>query len=1388
MKYFYILFAGLLTFTTSAQTYNVVLNPTLDMVGTLPPGETFGASANFQNKSTAAIASLSFYWYLSSDSAYDAGDIQISSFTSSSDPSLNNLLQPNASSYVGTSLAVIPSGYTAGCNYFVIMRAVIGETETTYTDNFAYSRLCIRDKRIDLQATSISSDKNPYYKGINSTNAVVSAVITNDGELPASSTISYDLKLGTSSDPAVGNVYSVRKTLASLASKTSTTVNQTFDISTLAAGTYYLFLQIDADNLINDPIRNNNSIVQTFRIANLDSLNGQDILMPTGTTNRYVATCGATVYDNGGTADYLPNTNSTLYLYPGEANKKIRVKITEYNFNGADYMRVYYYASPYIGYQYLTVTNTSTFPIEFIPPAADGSVYITEYSDATTQASGAKIEISCAPAFEYQTLVSAASKATYIGPVDEIVFTAGIKNRGYNTITSLNYTYGVSTTASQSNVLYESATNTTAQINVNSSVTIPATNKILLKDAPITTAGTYYVFVKALNADDNTLDNISYYPVNIVLTDTVKNVSVNFQNNKNLYYTSCDMTLYDDGGAAGNYSNNFSGRVTIFPDSPDKIVKLILTYNLETKLSGSTSVLKDILSIYDGLTNVKKLTLPVSYGAPVYYTDGSAMIDFTSDAATNLSGFKITVGCANKGIDYKNESTDIQIDTALYGIDKLIGSSMKAITNGSVNGIPQYGVLSFKVYVSPTPSKANAIFTSPVNYYAVDNVTNTFYSSYYLDLSTLPAITSSGKYYFITEVDPANSIVEVDETNNILADSFYIKVLPPGELRIPVTGTYTVTACNSKLYGYSGATKTTTSIDAYTPPVIKINPADVNSKLKFVVNTYTASSNDVQILVYDRAVNATNPVLTITRLTVFPASYTVATAGNPLEIKITVLNATGNSYKLDANVVCAGAFDFALSNTAIDENVPASSVVGTLSSVNAVSTDVFTYDFIAGTGDSDNGSFVISGNELQIKNSPDFETQNSYTIRVRSKNQNGAVIEKAFIVTINDLNEVPLDFALSNAAIDENVPASSVVGTLSPVNAVPTDVFTYDFITGAGDSDNGSFVISGNELRIKNSPDFETQNSYTIRVQCKNQSAIVVEKSFIVTITDLNEAPTDFALSAYTIPENVPVNTTIGTFTSTDPDAGNTFTYEIVAGAGDADNASFSISGNALVLLVSPDYETKNSYSVLVRSSDQGGLRFEKSIIVSVIDQNEKPGIADQSYSVNENVALGSYVGTVVATTDSGEELTYAIVSGNESAAFAIDAVTGDITADAALNYNTISSYTLVVQVTDNSTSLLDSSAVVTIHVNQIVATGIHKALSNSAINIYPNPSTDNATIDVQDASVSIQTITIINALGEVVSVKPYSTYLDLSGLSSGLYTLLLNGENVSYTKQLIVR
>jgi len=102
---------------------------------------------------------------------------------------------------------------------------------------------------------------------------------------------------------------------------------------------------------------------------------------------------------------------------------------------------------------------------------------------------------------------------------------------------------------------------------------------------------------------------------------------------------------------------------------------------------------------------------------------------------------------------------------------------------------------------------------------------------------------------------------------------------------------------------------------------------------------------------------------------------------------------------------------------------------------------------------------------------------------------------------------------------------------------------------------------------------------------------------------------------------------------------------------------------------------------------------------------NRPPVIADQAYTVYENSAGGTAVGTVDASDpDAGQTLEYHITAGNIAGAFAIDALTGRITvADpAALDYEATRAFTLTVRVTDSGSPALSSSAAVTVNLGDV--------------------------------------------------------------------------------------
>ncbi|WP_099071792.1 putative Ig domain-containing protein [Nostoc linckia] len=238
-----------------------------------------------------------------------------------------------------------------------------------------------------------------------------------------------------------------------------------------------------------------------------------------------------------------------------------------------------------------------------------------------------------------------------------------------------------------------------------------------------------------------------------------------------------------------------------------------------------------------------------------------------------------------------------------------------------------------------------------------------------------------------------------------------------------------------------------------------------------------------------------------------------------------------------------------------------------------------------------------------------------------------AINPNANVVVAGDLN----DFEFSNpVSILESAGLTSLIETL-PQN----ERYTYNFEGNAQTLDH--ILVSNNLLGKLDAYDVVHINSEFAEQDSDHDPSVA---RFNISG---NNAPTDITLSATSVNENVPANTTIGTFTTIDPDTGNTFTYSLVTGTGDIDNAAFTIDGNSLQIKASPDFETKSAYSIRLRSTDNGGLSVEKVLSIQVKDINEAPtvvqAIDDQIISTNK--AFSFNVSDKFTDIDAGDTLSY---------------------------------------------------------------------------------------------------------------------------------------------------
>ena len=232
-----------------------------------------------------------------------------------------------------------------------------------------------------------------------------------------------------------------------------------------------------------------------------------------------------------------------------------------------------------------------------------------------------------------------------------------------------------------------------------------------------------------------------------------------------------------------------------------------------------------------------------------------------------------------------------------------------------------------------------------------------------------------------------------------------------------------------------------------------------------------------------------------------------------------------------------------------------------------------------------------------LSGAPAAGSNGSYSLVFQADNKVGAPVTQSFNLTVN---RSPSGITLSGSTVSENSASGTAVGTFTTTDPDAGDTFTYSLVTGTGSTDNGVFQIVSGALQTAALFDYETKSSYSIRVRTTDQGGLSFEQVFTITVTDVNEAPTALSLSALAIAENSTSGSSVGTFSTTDPDTANTFTYSLVTGTGSTDNGVFQIVSGALKTAAVFDYETKSSYSIRVRTTDQGGLSFEQVFTVSV--------------------------------------------------------------------------------------------------------------------------------------------------------------------------------------------
>ena len=270
-------------------------------------------------------------------------------------------------------------------------------------------------------------------------------------------------------------------------------------------------------------------------------------------------------------------------------------------------------------------------------------------------------------------------------------------------------------------------------------------------------------------------------------------------------------------------------------------------------------------------------------------------------------------------------------------------------------------------------------------------------------------------------------------------------------------------------------------------------------------------------------------------------------------------------------------------------------------------------------------------------------------------------------------------------------------------------------------------------------------------------------QSIVVSVTDVdetvpNQAPTISSSASFSLAEN---NTAIGSVTATDAD-GDSLSYSI---SGSEINIS---SSGVLTFASAPDYETKNSYSATVTVSD-GKASVTQSISINISNLNDNNPVISSSatFSLAEN---NTAIGSVTATDADGDSLTYSI-SGSEISISGI----GQINFVSVPDYETKTSYTAIVTVSDGTNSATQS---ITVTITDVDETDPNESPTISS----------SSTFSVAENQTSIGSISASDADGDSLTFIISGSEINISSLGVLTFASAPNYETKnSYTATVTV-
>ena len=438
------------------------------------------------------------------------------------------------------------------------------------------------------------------------------------------------------------------------------------------------------------------------------------------------------------------------------------------------------------------------------------------------------------------------------------------------------------------------------------------------------------------------------------------------------------------------------------------------------------------------------------------------------------------------------------------------------------------------------------------------------------------------------------------------------------------------------------------------------------------------------------------------------------------------------------------------------------------------------------SGGPDATYFSLSGEKLVFEGTSNYEVpsdankDNVFEVYVTYASRD-VTATQTISIRVTDVAEAPVITTLAISDVMEN---SIAIATIEAADEDRNTSLTYSLVDSAGAQDENLLIIDSASGAIAflvasnfEAPlDLNSDNTINFSVLVSD-GALSAQADYSFAVINENESP---VISTTSIADQAEGVTSVMTIAASDPDAGTTLLYSLVASEGLKDEGLLSIdsSSGAIAFVSAPNFEVpgdvgaNNTIEFSVKVSD-GSLSSTQDFSFAITNVNEAPVLSAATFSIAEQ---STAVGTISASDPDGStSLTYSLASGSDAiddGLLSINSSTGVVSFLAAPNYESPGDqglnnvYNFTVNVSDGSIVTSKAYSVSVGNVNEAPVFSIASAqniLENSGSTIVvtaSDPDTSSLTYSLSGSDASKFSISS-NGVLSFVSTPDYEAPSD---------------------------